>query len=260
MTTFQSILRTGAVLALATATALMAQGPGRPGGGPGFGFGGGPGLPGLVNHTVTGAPFSANLSVQRQQTLAGGNQIQQQEQATVARDSQGRVRIDATVTRPSSSGNQIRTEITIYDPVAGSIYRLDPQNMTGVQMPVRQNTSGSGPTRTPPTNENVQTTTLGTQTINGVSATGTQVTRTIPAGAIGNTQAIQIVRVTWVSTALQIPVQVTITDPRSGNETMNLTNIVQSAPSASLFTVPSGYTITQGPARGGPRGAFRRPN
>jgi hypothetical protein len=259
MRIFQSILRTGAVLAFATTTALMAQGPRGLGGGPGFGFGGF-GVPGLLNHTVTGAPFSANLTVQRQQTLAGGNQIQQQEQATVARDTQGRVRIDATVTRPSSSGNQTRTEITIYDPVAGSIYRLNPQNMTGVQMPVRQNTSGpGGPTHTPPTNENVQTTSLGTQTINGVSATGTQVTRTIPAGTIGNTQAIQIVRVTWVSTALQIPVEITITDPRSGNETMNLTNIVQSAPSASLFTVPSGYTITQGPARGD-RGAFRRPN
>jgi hypothetical protein len=256
MTIFQSMLRTSAVLALATTSALMAQGPMRFGGGPGAGFGG-LGVPGLLNHTITGAPFSANLIVQRQQTLAGGNQIQQQEQATVARDSQGRVRIDATVTRP---GSQARTEITIYDPVAGSIYRLNPQNMTGVQMPVRQNTPNSGgPARTPPANQNVQTTNLGTQTINGVSATGTQVTRTIPAGTIGNTQPIQIVRVTWVSTALQSPVQIAITDPRSGNETMNLTNIVQSAPSASLFTVPPGYTITQGPARGN-RGAFRRPN
>jgi hypothetical protein len=258
MRIFQSILRTGAVLALATTSALMAQGPGRPGDGPGFGFGGF-GVPGLVNHTVTGAPFSATLTVQRQQTLAGGNQIQQQEQANVYRDGQGRVRIDATLTRPASSGAQTHTEITIYDPVAGSVYRLNPQNMTGVQMPVHQNPSGPGPTRTPPSNENVQTTSLGTQTINGVSATGTQVTRTIPAGTIGNTQAIQIVRVTWLSTALQIPVQITITDPRSGNETMNLTNIVQSEPSASLFTVPSGYTITQGPGRGAP-GAFRRPN
>src|SRR5262249_48109854 len=113
MNIFQSVLRTSAVLALATTSALMAQGPMRFGGGPGFGFGG-LGVPGLLNQTITGAPFSENLTVQRQQALAGGNQIQQQEQATVARDNQGRVRIDATVPRPASSGSQTRTEITIY--------------------------------------------------------------------------------------------------------------------------------------------------
>ena len=242
-----------AVLALGATCVLLAQSPaaGR-GGGLGFRFtGGGLGLANLMGKAVTGAPFSAKLTTALSRTLGNGNQIQRQEQADVYRDSQGRVRIDATFTEPTSAGSQTRTEITIYDPVAGYVYRLNPQNMTAVQSPIHQRTAPANGSA-PPANGQVQTQTqnLGTQTINGLSATGTQLTRTIAAEAVGNTQPIQIVRVTWVATALQIPVQVTLTDPRSGNSMMNLTNIVQSEPSASLFVVPAGYTVTSAPGRG----------
>jgi hypothetical protein len=103
-------------------------------------------------------------------------------------------------------------------------------------------------------------TSLGTQVINGVSATGTQLTETIPAGAIGNAQAIQVVRITWISTDLKVPVEIKTTDPRFGNTDMELTNVAQTEPSASLFVVPAGYTIQQGGGRGpgGPRSGARR--
>lgn len=244
-----------AIFTLAASCLLLAQPPGGGRGGPGgFGFGGRLGLGSLTGKTIANSPFSATLTSQSVQTVANGNQIQRQEKAEVARDGQGRVEINATLTRPSSSGTQTVNEITIYDPVAGYTYRLNPQKMTGVQFPIQQRTAP--PNRpAPPSNPNVTTTSLGTQSINGVSATGTQVTTTIPAGTIGNTAAIQIVRRTWVSTALQIPVEITVADPRSGNQSTDLTNIVQSEPSP--ITVPSGYTITSPPA-GGPRGAFRR--
>ena len=246
-----------AVPALGAACLLLAQSP-VAGRGSGIGFrwgGGGLGIGNLIGKTITGAPFSAKSTTQSTRALTNGNQIQRQEQAEVYRDSQGRVRIDTTFTAPTSAGSQTRTEITIYDPVAGYVYRLNPQNMTGVQSPIRQRTAPPAGS-TQPDNNNVQTQNLGTQTIHGVSATGTQVTRTIPAGTVGNAQPIQIVHVTWVATALQIPVQIAFTDPRTGNSIMNLTNIVQSEPSASLFVVPSGYSVTPAPG-GGFRGARR---
>ena len=253
---YRSIYWKFAALAAGSACVLWAQGPGGHEGRPGFGFGGGLGIASFLGKTVAGAPFSANLTTQFTHILANGNTISQQETAEVYRDNQGRVAINATITRPASSGTQTVNTITIDDPIAGYIYRLNPAKMTGVKTPIPQRTSAP-PTGTRPTDPNVTTTTLPASTINGVSATGTQVTRTIPAGTIGNAQAIQIVRVTWVSTALQIPVQITVTDPRSGKETMNLTNIVQSEPSASFFTVPSSYTITTAQGRG-PGPAFRR--
>jgi hypothetical protein len=242
-----------AVLALSATCWLQAQPPGGGRGFGGFGFGGGVGLGNLAGRT--GAPFSATQTTQFTQTLSNGNVIQRQDKADVYRDGQGRVRTESSFTRTTSSGAQTVSEITIYDPVAGYVYRLNPQKMTAVQSPIHQRTAPpSGTTR--PSNPDVTSQNLGTQTVNGVAATGTQVTRTIPAGTIGNTAPIQVVRVTWVSTALQIPVEITVTDPRSGTQTMNLTNIVQSEPAPSLFVVPSGYTITSAPGRG-PRPNFR---
>ncbi|MBV9504364.1 MAG: hypothetical protein JO323_05090 [Acidobacteriia bacterium] len=233
-----------------TGIVLFAQGPrgGR------FGMPGAP-IRGIFSRTpVTGAPFSAGVTYQSQQLLAGGNQITRTDQEKVYRDSQGRTRIERTITPPASSSQQAFTEITITDPVAGYRYELNSATMTAVQssLPKAPSTSGTAPTRPArPNAPDVTTTNLGTQTINGVLATGTQTTETIAAGAIGNTQAIQIVRISWVSSDLKIPVEIKTSDPRFGSTDMEVTNIVRSDPAASLFVVPSGYTIkTGGPGPG----------
>lgn len=247
-------------LTLLFAASLPAQGPPPPGG---RGFGREARIPGAgpgSRSVVTGAPYSAVETVQRQQTLANGNQISTKQQTNVYRDSQGRIRTEETVTRRSASGETARTIVTIMDPVAGNRYELDSSTMIAHQSGLprfERNRTNERPA--PPARPNVTTTSLGTAVVNGVSATGTQLTETIPAGAIGNAQAIQIVRTTWVSTELKVPVQIKTTDPRFGTTDMELANITQAEPSASLFVVPSGYTIQQGGrGPGGPRGAARR--
>jgi hypothetical protein len=247
------------------AVTLLAQGPpggGRFGGPGGFrpgDFGGRGRGPGAV---ITGAPYSATETVTRLQTLPNGNSISEKRQTLVYRDSQGRVRTEETITPPPSSGKTAFTRITITDPVAGYAYVLDSATMKGTQRPIRKASGSTTPPArpTPPANPNVTTTDLGTATINGESARGTQRTETIPAGTIGNAQAIQNVRITWVSTELNVPVEIKTTDYRIGTSDMELTNIVHSEPSASLFVVPAGYTVTQGGGRGpgGPRPNGRR--
>jgi hypothetical protein len=244
------------------AAALLAQGP-RGGFGPlGGGFGGpGPGDilgAGPRSRTpVTGEPYSATETLTTQQTLTNGNTISRTQTSTVARDGSGRIYTSETITPPASSGKQPYTISTIYDPVAGYRYLLNSSAATAIQTPL-PSSSGTRPGppagATPPARPNAPTitkTTLPQSTINGVTATGTAVTETIAAGAIGNAQPIQIVRTTWVSTQLSVPVEIKTSDPRYGTTDMELTNIVQSAPDASLFVVPAGYTVTQG-GRGGP--------
>jgi hypothetical protein len=212
---------------------------------------------GRVSRTpVTGAPYSALQTTQIQRVLADGNQVSRTEQSKVNRDSQGRTRVERTITPPASSGKQPFTEATIVDPVAGYRYLLNSSNMTAIQMPLpahsSSTTSGTPPARpSPPNGVQVSTVNLGTQTINSVAATGTQRTETIAAGAIGNAQAITIVRTTWISTDLKVPVEIKSNDPRFGSTDMELTNIQEAAPDPSLFTVPSGYTVK--PAGAGPR-------
>ena len=84
---------------------------------------------------------------------------------------------------------------------------------------------------------------LGTQTVEGVAATGTRTTTTIAAGAIGNLQPIKVVSEQWFSTDLQVLVLTKHSDPRSGDTTYRLVNIVRAEPDRSLFTVPPDYTI-----------------
>jgi hypothetical protein len=247
------------------AAVLPAQGPpgGRDFGPRGFAgrgagiLGAGPGS----RTPVTGAPYSGTETLQRQQTLANGNQIATKEQSLVYRDSEGRVRTEQTITPPASEGTAPYTIITIFDPVGGYRYVLNSSTMTAYQSPLppaRPARTGLPTKPAPPARPNEATTSLGTQMVNGVSATGTQLTETIPAGAIGNTQPIQVIRITWISTELKAPVQIKTMDPRYGNTDMELTNIVTAEPSSSLFVVPAGYTTQRGGGPGGPRGQSRR--
>jgi hypothetical protein len=251
--TFMKIL-TLCIVPLCAAT-LFAQGPRGGGGGRGFGgFGGFEGRGGLLGAgtrtPVTGEPYSATETLTRQQTLSTGNQLSKTQTATVARDSQGRISTSETITPSAASGKPAYTIETIFDPVAGYRYELNSSTMIAIQMPLPKAHNGTPPAPpTPPAN--ALTTNLGMSSVNGVAATGTQITETIPAGAIGNAQPIQVTRATWVANDLKVPVQIKSSDPRFGSSDLELTNIVTTEPNAALFTVPSGYTIRTG-GRGGP--------
>ncbi len=89
---------------------------------------------------------------------------------------------------------------------------------------------------------------LGTQNIEGVDAEGTRTITTIPAGAIGNERPIEITYEKWYSKDLQLVVMSKHNDPRFGEQTYRLTNIVRSEPDPSLFTLPNGYKLITEPS------------
>lgn len=239
---------------------MMAKGPGEP---------------------VVGAPYSATTTNENVQTLADGTSITQTTTGTVARDSQGRTRRDASL---PTIGNLSVTDaphlVFIQDPVAQTAYVLNLTDKTAQKMPagpMSVNTSGpagggakfvmrvegSMPAGGPPPlptpgivmqkadfandQDKAATEDLGTQTMEGVEATGMRTTRTIPTGEIGNDRPISIVTEVWTSPDLKTVVYSKRTDPRMGEQTFQLTNIVRSEPDASLFTVPSDFKIVDGP-------------
>jgi hypothetical protein len=95
----------------------------------------------------------------------------------------------------------------------------------------------------------VTTEDLGTQTMEGVTVTGTRTTQTIPVGKIGNDRPIVITTEVWTSPDLKTTVLSKRSDPRMGDQTFKLTNIQRAEPDSSLFTVPSDFKVTEG----GPR-------
>ena len=88
---------------------------------------------------------------------------------------------------------------------------------------------------------------LGLQTVEGVPAQGTRVTRTIEAGQMGNSLPIVITTETWFSPDLKVLVSSKSSDPRIGDTTYKLTNIQRAEPDPSLFQVPPDYTIRDQP-------------
>src|SRR6266567_4869330 len=246
---------------------MMQDGPGGDFGPPPFseriellGFGGMHG-----GKVVTGAPFSAVAVSETTQTLADGNHISRKTQSNLYRDSQGRIRREITLTGfgPLAASGQRKSFVVINDPVAGVTYLLHPDQKTaekmgkpfakmGGAMRDAMRNKRSAREQQEIANGNLQEEDLGTQTIAGVTAQGTRLTRTIPAGQIGNEKPITIVHERWYSNDLQTVVMSKRSDPWSGETTYTLTNINRTEPDASLFTVPSAYTVTQG-HRGIPR-------
>lgn len=201
---------------------------------------------------VTGAPMTAVIESTHDTTLSDGNTIHRDNQSTVYRDSQGRVRREVSfeLATPSTGATQ-GTMIIIMDPVAGTRYILNPQKKTADQMPLRPPKPPAGaaegePPAKPSDDANVTTTDLGSKTILGLQATGTRVTRTIPAGQIGNAKPIEVVTERWMSSDLQIPMSVTHTDPMMGTMTSQVTSVTRGEPSASMFQVPSDYKVVTG--------------
>jgi hypothetical protein len=245
----------------------------------------GPAIPaGKIGHNakpVTNAPYQAQIETQTVQHLSDGNVIQNTHTSKVARDGKGRTWTEETVDRigPWTSGNGPHTIIFISDPVSGNSYVLHPDSKTAEKMSMkgfpggperghramivqRQTVAGApgGVTTTivgdgPPPMEkmgpdepgDVQKEDLGTQEVNGVTAQGTRVTRTIPANTIGNQLPIVSVSETWYSPELQTVVQSKHEDPRFGDTTFSVKNIQKGEPPADLFQLPSDYTVTEGP-------------
>jgi hypothetical protein len=216
---------------------------------------------GFGGKTVTNAPFTATFSTQTSQALSDGNQIQRTTAGTIARDSAGRTRRDLTLSAIgpwAASGNAAPHVVIINDPVANVQYILETnQKIARKVSPSPANwrgpngaTQANGTQKTPKDETTVD---LGTQFVAGVNAQGTRTTRTIPAGAIGNTQPLTITTERWLSPDLQTVVLTKRTDPRTGSALFQLTNIIRQEPDPTLFQVPSDYTV-QDSRGGGPVG------
>ena len=234
----------------------------------------------IFGSPVQGAPYSATMTNESVQTLADGNRIVQSSTGTTARDSHGRTRQDAPLPPIGNlSAANAPHLVFIMDPVTQVSYTLNLTDKTAEktsipsvapgpsaatagarQVFVTQSGAVQVPDAPPPppaiaivkslgSEEHAEVTTedLGTETMEGLLVTGTRTTRTIPAGEIGNEKPISIVTEVWTSPDLKTIVYSKRNDPRMGEQTFKLANIVRAEPDASLFTVPADFKLTDGP-------------
>jgi hypothetical protein len=236
---------------------------------------------------VAGAAFSADSVTEHVQTLADGNRMGRKSLAHIYRDGAGRTRRDHELPRGNAlaADGQPPRLIIINDPIGRVNYVIDTQAGTAqkrqlppakvmeemertmrgnapfsVLMPTsaahRRMADGDAATPMPePVKEK-----LLPQTIEGVMAEGSRVTMTIPAGEFDNEQPIIITHEEWYAPELHMIVLMKHNDPRFGETTFHLTNILRGEPAAELFQAPTSYKIVEnsnrrdliGPARDRP--------
>jgi len=202
---------------------------------------------------VTNTPFSAQVVRETTQVLSDGTRVDRKETGSIARDGAGRTRQEITLPAigPLAASGQVPHLAFIRDPAAGKNYILNENKKTA--MTITHPAGANGQRRWmmrqkmhDGQNPDVQTVSLGTKTMDGLTVQGTRRTRTIPAGQIGNDKPIVITRDEWYSPDLQMVISSKRSDPRFGTTTFQLTNINRSEPSQSLFIVPQDYTVTPG--------------
>jgi hypothetical protein len=211
---------------------------------------------------VTGAPYSALGTSQTVTTLPNGNRVVRQNTIRLWRDSQGRTRSEFSL---SSIGGPTPLEVNatvtvIDDPSARERHMLRPDGrvVTTPIAPCRVVASNEpdltvGPPRpaslplkvSPPVK-------LGERQLDGETVAGSRVEATIPAGAVGNDRPIKMSAEQWYGKDLQVVVEATYKDPRTGETRYKLREIQRNEPDASLFQVPAKETVRQ-PGRVKPR-------
>lgn len=241
--------------------------------------------------SAPGLPYSAEIVTEHSQTLADGTHITQTTmRSKIFHDSQGRTRNEDFFQIPGRA-SEFPAFIRISDPVAGYLYTLDPQRHTARRVTLRPVTAATNRVNAAPflrtasptmatvivdpsmtaglekaragivaaprqsaegtPHPEIANEPLGMRMIEGVQATGTRTTTTYPEGFFGNDRPLTTTSEIWTSPDLKATVLMTSSDPRSGETTTRVTNIVQAEPDASLFEVPSDYRVMDQGAAGG---------
>jgi hypothetical protein len=226
---------------------------------------------------VKGAPYSATAVTESTQVLADGNRIVNKSSTFLARDGEGRTRREMPKGLGPLPVDMPRMVMISYPDrkteymknhkkkTADVIKRVEGKGVfvyqTGKEQRERQeieqkikiktNAESAGAFHVETGGEvkhvefggEVKHEDLGPQVIQGISCTGTREIRTIPAGAIGNEQPIEITSETWMSPELKTVILSKHRDPRFGETVYQLTDLKRDEPNQALFQVPSDYRI-----------------
>jgi hypothetical protein len=231
-------------LILATTLTGYAQNPAQPSRGPDSGSH--TTVPGIDALPYPGIPFSGIDNIVWTRTAADGTTTTVSITAKIARNAQGKLYRERHHFAPAGvDPAKTMYEFIILDPVDHSratchvashecyIIFYEPQSADHLR-PVG------------PFDNNRRYLTrdsLGTQTMNGLTVTGTKETTTIAPGTIGNEREVSSTREFWYAPDLKTNLAVTRMDPRDGTQVIHLDVQSRSDPDPAVFAIPQGYTI-----------------
>jgi hypothetical protein len=196
---------------------------------------------------VTGAPYSAFGTSETVTTTPDGSKVVRQNTIRLWRDSDGRTRSEFELTSIGGpTPMEINSKLTVIDdPAARERYMLQPDGKV-LTIPIAPCRIASEPDVTvgpprpagPPLKVS-RPVSLGERKVDGETVTGSRIEATIPAGAMGNEQPVKMSAEQWYGKDLQVVVEATYKDPRTGETKYKLREIQRNEPDAKLFRVPA---------------------
>jgi hypothetical protein len=194
---------------------------------------------------VANVPFSATAEVESVRTLSDGTSEEKSTFNNIARDSMGRIYNERRPMVPASfTGTPPITSFHIYDPETRLNTFLDPATHLAHQSVFTKPAAAQmlGPT-SQASNRWVQEEDLGSDIMENVAVHGTRRSRTIPAQASGTGKSIVITDEYWYSDDLHLNMLVIHNDPRSGQQTVTVTNVSRAEPPETMFQIPPDYRV-----------------
>ena len=202
---------------------------------------------------IANVPFSAKVLFTRQRKQPDGTLATGYSYAIVARDGRGRVHNEIRTGSLGDASNAKVNYVAIYDPSTQLRTLVYPETRTARSTTVPYAAQGlkeigivTGP------RSSVSVEELGTKTEQGLELTGLRHTRTFEADPEHNAQAYAVVTEAWYSAELQLVVFAKRSDPRFGEQALQLTEIKRGEPDAASFEVPADYPVETAGVAGSP--------
>ncbi|MFT4112453.1 hypothetical protein [Silvibacterium sp.] len=211
-------------------------------------------------------PYTAEFKTTQVQVLSNGVTITRVNIEKHAKDAQGRTYLEQQVVR--ATDRPLVTEFRVQDDSAGTDLSWNSESKTAslIRGPGKEEHHGCWATESghmrwvydaprAPRPAITQTLApranavptehedLGTRTIEGVEAKGARITRTIPAGTIGNDGPLVSHIEFWTAVKLGLLLEQVIDDPQMGKSTRETTLLSLSDPDPALFQPPADYEV-----------------
>lgn len=198
---------------------------------------------------VPNVPLTAVAEVQSVQVLDDGSSVSRKTFNNIARDSQGRIYNERRALVPESNNDtpelisfhiydpttQLNTFLEVDTHLARQAVRLE----TAPALALAQSWASVVPVNRP----GYQEQDLGTESMENTVVHGVRKTRTISATASGTGKPIVVVDEYWYSDELHLNMLVKHDDPRTGQQTVTITQVNRSEPPAATFEIPADYKI-----------------
>jgi hypothetical protein len=201
----------------------------------------------ITMHTISvppiaGVPFSATAVIKNEQLMPDGTVQTFNNINLIGRDSRGRTHGEMRARVPVDfKGDPPLVEVHIYDPQA----HLKTVCYTATHIATRQPQPmphfAVNPSRS--SNPQVKIEDLGTEVLGNIDVRGTRRTLTLPGQVTGTGAPITVVDEYWYSEDLHLNVVFRHNDPRTGLQSIALTDIKREEPNPAFFEIPAGYKV-----------------